>query len=599
MRRIFILWAILILAAGYRGAAQHPLSADSLARLPAYDRLLALNVFVMERGEDEAQKTEVIRRLYPLADSLRDTQLRGYLDFYRYIFPALSWKDPDMCIDLLTRASDHYKAQGKKLFAGICLHMIGQHHYMREEFARAFENLLQANDLFREVGYANIPEIGRYLHELALAHYYFRDYQKVMDLMRASVNLRPYDKNLDMQRYNNLGLAHRNSGNPDSALYYFEHTLRLAGQYRDSIWISIANGNIGSVYHNMGLYDKALKHREADHAFRVGVTSIPGFTKMSTLGLAETWLKLGNLQKTKHYLAGYGESGEKVSHNYSGTQYEKTIRKAYFRVAHQYYSAIGDHQTAYRCLSSLQAAAAEEDVVYHRLITTTAQQRIDIQRQRSSVEMLRQEQQHQKARYMLMVAALTLLIVVFALLYYLTRFRKDKERAEHLARQKTLQLEKLTIREELSKARRNLRDHLDRIREKEHLIEKLTADLDALRRKEASLPSDNGVISEVEETLRNARILTNQHWEDFQQRFEELYKDFSQRLREIRPRLTQAETRFFMLNAVGLSEQEMAHALGVLPATIRMIRHRIKKKYGKPAEELVPVLREYPTTTAS
>ncbi len=598
MRPVFILLLISILAGGHRGAAQNPLSADSLARLSADDRLRVLNVFVMERGEDEARKTEVMRRLYPLADSLRDTQLREYLDFYRYIFPALAWKDPDMCIDLLTRAADHYKAQGKKLFAGICLHMTGQHHYMREKFAPAFENLLQANDLFREVGYANIPEIGRYLHELALAHYYFRDYQKVMDLMQASVKLPPYDKNLDMQRYNNLGLAHRNTGHPDSALYYFEHTLHLAEQYHDSAWISISNGNIGSVYHNMGLYDKALKYREADHAFRVSVTSIPGFTKMSSLGLAETWLKLGNLQKTKQYLAGYGEAGEKVSHNYSGTQYEKTLRKAYFRVAHQYYNAIGDYKTAYRFLNGMQAAAAEEDAVYHRLITTTAQQRIDIQRQRSNVEMLRQEQQHQKTRYTLLVAALTLLMVVFALLYHLTRFRKEKERAEHLARQKTLQLEKLIIREELSKARRNLRDHLDRIREKEHLIETLTADLDALRRKEISLPSDKGVISEVEETLRNTRILTNQHWEDFQHRFEELYRDFCQQLREIRPRLTQAETRFFMLTAIGLSEQEMAHALGVLPATIRMIRHRIKKKYGKPPEELVPVLREYPASSS-
>ncbi len=132
--------------------------------------------------------------------------------------------------------------------------MIGQHYYMREDFAPAFDHLLQANDLFREVGYANIPEAGRYLHELALAHYYFRDYQKVIDLMQAAAGLRPYNKNLDMQRYNNLGLAYRNNGHPDSALRYFERTLHLAGEYRDSIWISIANANIGSVYHNMGIY---------------------------------------------------------------------------------------------------------------------------------------------------------------------------------------------------------------------------------------------------------------------------------------------------------------------------------------------------------
>jgi len=406
--------------------------------------------------------------------------------------------------------------------------------------------------------------------------------------MQASAGLRPYDKNLDMQRYNNLGLAYRNSGHPDSALHYFERTLHLAGEYRDSIWISIASANIGSVYHNMGIYDKALKYREADHRYRVGITSIPGFSKTSALGLAETWLKLGDLKKTRYYLMSYLEPKDTVDYNYSGRQFRKTMRKAFLKVAHQYYNAIGDYQLAYRYLDSLQIVTAEEDVVYHRLLTTTAQQRIDIQQQRSSVEMLQREQQHQKVRYGLLVAALLMLVTVFALLYYLTRLRKDKERAEHLARQQTLQLEKLTIKEELSEAHRQLRDHLDLIREKERLVGKLTADLETLRQSGGSPGADHSEINRIEENLRDVRILTNQHWEDFQLRFDAAHRDFSQRLHDIRPRLTQAEARFFMLSVVGLSEREMAHALGVLPAAIRMIRHRIKKKYGKSPEELAP-----------
>ncbi|ODS81951.1 MAG: hypothetical protein ABS46_10060 [Cytophagaceae bacterium SCN 52-12] len=159
-------------------------------------------------------------------------------------------------------------------------------------------------------------------------------------------------------------------------------------------------------------------------------------------------------------------------------------------------------------------------------------------------------------------------MMVFALLYYLTRLRKEKETAEHLARQQTLQLEKLTMKEELSEAHRQLRDHLHLIREKEHLVGKLTADLEALRQKSHSPDTDNNEISRIEESLRDVRILTNQHWEDFQLRFDAVHKDFSRQLHDVRPRLTQAETRFFMLSAIGLSEPEMAHALGVLPAAI-------------------------------
>ncbi len=587
MQKTTLFLTLLVLTGGYGGlSAQNLLpSNDSLALMTRPERLLEVNRFIVENPENHHLKAEPLQRLYMLADSLDDRLLREYVDFYKEIFPALAWKDPDRCIRLLTDASHRYEAQGKKRFAGICLHMIGQHHYMCEAFGPAFENLLKANDLFREVGYGNIPEIGRYLHELALAHYYFRDYYKVMDLMHAAVRLPAYNRNLDMQRFNNLALAYRNTGQLDSALHYIEHTLHLAEQYGDSVWISIAYGNLGSIYHRMGLFEQELKYREADYRFRIGITSIPGFFKSSALGMAETWLKLGNPEKAGYYLTKYRETEDHVTYDYSGSQHLKSLRKIYLDVAHQYYSARGDFRVAYRYLDSLRTMLAEEDMVYHKLIATTAQQRIDIQRQQSRVLMLRQEQEHLKVRYGLLIAGVSLLMVVFALLYYLTRLKKQKEQAEYFARQKTDELEKLTMKRELSEVRLELRDYLLRIQENENLIDKLSSDLKALNN--ASLPG-NGEIRKMEEDLRDIRILTNQHWDDFQQRFAELYADFSTQLRDIRPRLTQGETRLLLLTRIGLSNKEMAHALGVLPDAIRVIRYRLKKKYGIPADAKLP-----------
>ncbi|ODS81949.1 MAG: hypothetical protein ABS46_10050 [Cytophagaceae bacterium SCN 52-12] len=50
----------MILAGEQRGSAQHTRSADSLARLPAHDRLLTLNAYLLERAENAAQKEALI-----------------------------------------------------------------------------------------------------------------------------------------------------------------------------------------------------------------------------------------------------------------------------------------------------------------------------------------------------------------------------------------------------------------------------------------------------------------------------------------------------------------------------------------------------------
>ena len=73
-------------------------------------------------------------------------------------------------------------------------------------------------------------------------------------------------------------------------------------------------------------------------------------------------------------------------------------------------------------------------------------------------------------------------------------------------------------------------------------------------------------------------ILTDEHWEEFRGRFEKVHGGYLLRLRTKLPDLSPAETRFMALAKLQLTNKEMSGILGVSPDSIRMMRHRLRRK---------------------
>src|SRR5699024_1100634 len=60
-------------------------------------------------------------------------------------------------------------------------------------------------------------------------------------------------------------LTYRNDGQYNEAMTYFNNALKMANAVKDSAWIAIAAGNIGSVYFLRHQYGKALPLIQADY----------------------------------------------------------------------------------------------------------------------------------------------------------------------------------------------------------------------------------------------------------------------------------------------------------------------------------------------
>jgi hypothetical protein len=197
-----------------------------------------------------------------------DKDLLAYVRYYRDLAPTLFQPDGYKRILTYGTALGLYQRRGEKRFEAICLHYIGQENFLLGNYAGAFENTLQSQRLFREQGLENIPEIGKYLHDLALNYYYFRDYRKVKELMLESLKYPPYNQNLDIQRYNTLALAYEHLQQPDSAKFHFRNTIQKSGNYKDSTWIALASGNLGSVFAGEKDYRQALPLMMIDYKYQ-------------------------------------------------------------------------------------------------------------------------------------------------------------------------------------------------------------------------------------------------------------------------------------------------------------------------------------------
>jgi DNA-binding CsgD family transcriptional regulator len=73
-------------------------------------------------------------------------------------------------------------------------------------------------------------------------------------------------------------------------------------------------------------------------------------------------------------------------------------------------------------------------------------------------------------------------------------------------------------------------------------------------------------------------ILTDAHWRDFLNMFNQAHPLFLVALNARYPSLTQSETRLCCLTYLSLSDREMADMLGVDTNAIRITRNRVRKK---------------------
>ena len=525
--------------------------------------------------EDTSNSPDTVRKyLHEVAAFARknkDKALAKEVSFLLDVSPLAGESDARVMLRFLENLAKGKYAKDEYYYARL-LHKMGQVQFVLQNYSLAFENMTIAGKIFREIGYRNVPVIGKFFHTLALDYYYFRNYDEAIEVMLESTKWPAYSKNLDLQRYNTLGMSYLRKKELDKAHFYFNKALSKAVVYKNTTWIGLVSGNIGDVLFQKGDYKGALTNLLLDYKISKEGGKYPEIIRNSASGLAEVYIHLDSIEKAKYYIKRTEEVLMRKDSLRFGEQQQYEIgKKLYFNNLYLINLKERKYEAALRYLDTLRKTEALENEMYNSTLVKLVEGNVQMQESQEKIALQTQQHERLKFRNTLYIFVLVLAAGLGYFLFYVNTMRKRRDEAKR----KITELENERMKADLADSRNEIRNFVKKINEKNHLIEKVTAAIENLEKHHS--------IKEIElETtlheLRSTKILTDGDWAEFQINFDKNYPDFTAKVRELFPQITSSELRYIMLSKINLDHKQMANALGISSDAIRVTWSRVKKK---------------------
>lgn len=612
MKQFKKLYTCLFLFFCFFGVAQHEKLLDSLRPLSSYERRRVIFGYA-ETTADFLNKKEnraiFLKQIKDFAILNKDQALANDVDFMkRKQVSVMDFPRGEREKRLINFINNHDKTSDL-YFLGFCYHELGQIYFQNGEYTKAFENDLKALEVYEKIGYKNVPNIGKILHEVALHYYFFRDYEEVIQLMNISLQFPPFSKQLDIQRYNNIGMSYLKMKKLDKVSYFLNKGLDLAKKYKSDVWVAILNSNLGDLYYKQNNYKSSLACYRQD--FEYDQDDFFGFVKMkSATNMVKVYVKLDSMQKAREFL----KISEKIfsridtirfsyqkSKHLGDQQQLEIAKKQYFEAKIDYLKSIGDFRSVVQYQDSLMKVKKDAEETYNSSIGKIESHKLVIQKKELQLIQKKEEKARQQLFYIILI--LIVLISAGCICFYLYKSRqKKKKQNERLINQNRISvLEKRQTDQELGNAKDEILHFVNKVNEHSKMIVQLEDELAQIKNFETVHKKQ---IAEVLQKLRTMKILTNDDWYDFQRNFEIAFPEFMNALRSYKPTITASEMRYLMLTKLGLSNKEMAGALGVSDAAIRVVWNRLRKKlsltlYDTPATLLEEIMKNYEVLEAS
>jgi hypothetical protein len=494
MKQYFLLAFFLSLCLSFQfaSATQHPDELEIVIR-ELHSNIPSRRVIRTSRYIDSLRESKVslsgvsyrLDQLHQRATQWDDQQLSAHVQFHQITKRGFqSALAPDDIIAVFDSARTYFENRNDQRYTGVCHYYIGIQRYEQKQYGEAFYHHAKALELFEAVGFDKIPEMGKYLHVMAINNLYFHNYSKVVQLMRAAISLPPYNRNLDVQRFNTLAVAYQNLNQLDSTIYYLKRTWDIAISIGNNTWPYIAVGNLGRVYLTQRRYREALNMLMQEYLHNQHKKPHPILARNAAIAIASVWQKFGQSDSVLHYL----KISEHLNTLVGNTepmwrkQRDEQFYLNYYRVCHDYYKTERNIGMAYCYLDSLARLSNETNLLYNETETQLAENRLKIQQQLADISAQQVDKKRIRTRLQVIIGIVGLVAVILSLLYYLLRLRHSKDR---LIAEKERNIQ-LALREKtetkLAQANTQLKEYVQHLQEKSDLVESFRSQIDELRK---------------------------------------------------------------------------------------------------------------------
>ena len=471
--------------------------------------------------------------------------------------------DEARCLAYYQKALSFARRNQLVLETGILNYKVGMFYFINKNTAQACEYFFRANDQFRLLGYENVSEISYYLANEGNFYYSVGDFDKAKTLLETALTYIGNGKEMKMRSkisvINTLGLIYRNDKQYPQAIGQFNKALKLAINNKDTAWIGIARGNIGSVYFNLKQYQTALPYIESDYNLSIKSGELNNGV-IALLRLAKISIDNHQLDKATTQL----DSSKKILNKSKDDVLEQWT--TYYDLRSQLAEKKGD---AGDYIVNRKKFEQDNDSLSRRNNISAIEKvkmRWEIDRHLQQLNILKERQKISEIKVDAAIMIVVLLVVVSFLVFRQQQIKTKRDKTLWLA-------EKNRVDEELKNATSELKQFTENIRQKNALIETFKEEIDRLRSISAS-QSDTALL----ENKLMAHLMTDENWAEFKVLFSKVYPGFFINLNKNHQHLSATDTRMLALIKLGLTNAEMAGALGITVEGIKKAKQRLRKK---------------------
>lgn len=463
--------------------------------------------------------------------------------------------------------------------AGLCYQEIGDILMEEGAMPQALANYHKADAYFTsEMATVNI---GNNLNRIGKIYFKNKRYPKALANFRQALQLlkSKRDHRGIAESLGYIGQVFEQQGNHDSSFIYQELALSELKKINDRDQIAHTYSRIASIYEDQGKFPVALKYFLL--AYQIYSKEAPGIRLAAVLNnIGDTYRKIGSYREALFYSKKAELLAAKLHDNRQLSSAHRDLAKTF--------EQLGAFDSAYYYSEKSRTA-------YAKSYNTDSEQRLnliqtvfDVQRKDNEIQQL--ENKNRLSRILTFSVCISAVLATFLGISLLSRQRLKIRNSKILyeAHQQAMELElhNKHLQQEALKAELELRSkELTSITL--HMIKKNEV-LDELKTKLASIVRDDRRDQRKElkqlVELMNINSSQDKNWEDFRVVFENVHKDFFEKLIRHSSSLTTTDLRFLALLKMNLNSADIATMLAVSQTSLRTTRYRLRKKLQLPEE---------------
>ncbi|MGJ1435482.1 tetratricopeptide repeat protein [Sphingobacterium siyangense] len=489
---------------------------------------------------------------------------------------GLSQNHPDSAIMLVKKRYAKAVTDKDLLLQANCLQAIGWLCVNQGHYGQAQDYYFQADRIYTQLNskqhlasnWSDIGELNIFNKQHDVAKVYFN---KALHSFRTEG-----DKNGEAGTLGNIGHLFEKEANYDSAFVYQNLALSIYSSVGNKNGEAKIHENLGSIYEDLARYDSAFLHFEK--ASTLYTETKDNYGKIVVINnMGDIFRKTNKYPESIKLTQLAYQMAENLGDVYQMSATTKDLSRTY-ALREQMDSAYFYAEKSRKLVLELYSVDGARHTAFFQAL-------YDMNQKAEEIEKL---QVTKRINLIMLWGTIVVLILLIVLSYVLHSRQKikiknqitesRKQEAERELTEVALKnqlLEDKQLKQELSLKQKELTSHTLNLIRNNQFLEELRDELKGMvkdERRDQKRQMQKLVLQ------INENITQGIHWKEFMGTFEKVHHSFFEKLIQRFPDLTAADMRLIALLKINLNNIDIAVLLGISQDSLRVARHRLRKK---------------------